>query len=66
MVRKELKKLRVDYDLSQKDIAEKIGISTGAYCLIEKGVRHGSPRTWAKIKEIFNISDEQMWKIQNP
>lgn len=66
LVRKELKKLRIDYDLSQKVMAEKLGISAGAYSLIENGKRHGNSKTWEKIKEILNISDEKMWEIQNP
>lgn len=65
-MRKELKKLRIDYDLSQKVMAEKLGISAGSYSLIENGVRHGNPKTWEKIKELLNISDEKMWEIQNP
>lgn len=63
-VRKELKILRIEHSISQKELAEKIGISTGAYALIERGVKTGSDKTWLKIQEIFNLSDEKTWQLK--
>ena len=51
-------------DLSQRETAEKIGISEGAYSYIENGKRTGSTKTWKKIQEVFNLSDEEVWKLQ--
>ena len=52
-------------NLTQKEIAEKIGISIGAYNLIESGKRHGSTRTWARIQSLFGLSDAEVWKMQS-
>lgn len=65
MVRKELKKMRIDKELSQKEMAEKLGISAGSYCLIESGQRYCNLKTWVKIKDILNIPNERMWDIIN-
>lgn len=53
-------------DLTQKEMADKIGISLGAYSLIENGKRIGSSKTWVKIQELFNLTDEEVWKLQKP
>lgn len=51
-------------DLSQKEAASKLGISEGAYSQIEKGKRTGSTKTWKKIQEVFNLTDEEVWSLQ--
>ncbi len=53
-------------DLTQQEMADKIGISKGAYSLIEQGKRVGSIRTWVKIQELFNLTDEEVWRLQKP
>lgn len=62
---KNLKEVRVlNGDLSQQDVAAKLGISAGAYSFIENGKRTGSTRTWKKIQEVFNLTDEEVWFLQ--
>ena len=51
-------------NLTQQEMADKIGISLGAYSLIENGKRTGSTRTWLKIQELFKLTDEEVWKLQ--
>ena len=63
-MRKELKKLRVDHDFTQEDVAKKLGIATPSYSLIERGIRHGSPKTWEKIQKLYGIPDAKMWGVQ--
>ena len=53
-------------DLTQKEMADKIGISLGAYSLIENGKRIGSTKTWVKIQSLFNLTDEEAWQLQKP
>lgn len=53
-------------DLTQKEMADKIGISIGAYQLIESGKRVGSTKTWMKIQELFKLSDQEVWQLQKP
>lgn len=53
-------------NLTQKEMAEKIGITIGAYALIESGKRVGSTKTWMKIQELFKLSDQEVWQLQKP
>lgn len=64
-MRTTLKLLRVKKGWAQKDVAEKIGITTPNYCLLEKGIRFGRASTWAKIKELYGLKDSEMYSIQN-
>lgn len=53
-------------NLTQQEMADKIGISKGAYSLIEQRKRIGSTKTWVKIQELFNLTDEEVWQLQKP
>lgn len=64
-MRTDLKILRVKQGWRQKDVAEKLGISSTSYSLIESGKRFGSPKTWEKIKELYNLQDHEMWELQH-
>ena len=66
MKNKELIKFRVDHDLTQTEIAEVCGVSTGTYNLIENGKRRGSKQFWQTLQKIFDLDGEQMWRLQNP
>ena len=46
-----MKILRITHNMTQSDVAEKIGISLSLYNLIENGKRVGSIETWKKIQE---------------
>ena len=50
-------------DLTQDEIAKRIGISKAAYCNIERGIRFGSVATWEKIQTLFNLTDDEVWKL---
>lgn len=62
-MRKELKLVRVENDLTQAQMAKKLGIALSTYNLIENGKRGGNKELWIKLKNTFNVSDERMWKI---
>lgn len=66
MKNKELIKLRVDYDLTQEDLAKICGVSLATYNLVENGKRRGSKKFWQALQEYFNLDGERMWKLQNP
>ena len=50
-------------ELSQEEMAKRIGISNAAYCNIERGQRFGSFRTWLKIQKLFDLTDAETWKL---
>lgn len=62
-MRKDLKVLRVKHDLTQKELAEKLGISVPAYNLIEQGKRNGNKELWKKIQSIFNLDNAEVWEL---
>lgn len=51
-----LKDLRLENKLSQKDLAEKIGLSKNIICEYEKGRSQPSIETLNKFADIFNCS----------
>lgn len=62
---KDLRDVRyLNGDLTQLEVAKRIGISLGAYSLIENKKRIGSRKTWLKIQELFNLTDEEVWSLQ--
>lgn len=58
-----MKILRITHNMTQSDVAEKIGISLSLYNLIENGKRVGSIETWKKIQKLFSLSDKEMWSL---
>ena len=58
-----MKILRITHNMTQSDVAEKIGISLSLYNLIENGKRVGSIETWKKIQKLFSLSDKEMWSF---
>lgn len=59
-----LKIERVKNNLTQQQLAEKLGVSVGTYNLIENGKRRGSISFWNNIQKEFKLSGEEMWKLQ--
>lgn len=49
-----LKSKRIEKGISQKELANKIGVSTFAIEKIERGERMGSEDTWTKIESYFD------------
>lgn len=61
---KELKKLRIDYDFTQKNMGEKVfGISESSYCKKEKGTTKFTVDEIKKAKKFFNLTDNEVVKI---
>ncbi|MGG3210962.1 helix-turn-helix transcriptional regulator [Geobacillus stearothermophilus] len=51
-----IKKIRILMGMTQKDVAEKIGVTQAMYSMIENGKRKPGKKTAAKIEELFGIS----------
>lgn len=65
MKNKALVKLRVDHELTQKQAAEQLGVSIATYNLVEQGKRRGSAEFWLGVQKLFDLTDGEVWKIQN-
>jgi putative transcriptional regulator len=51
-----IKKIRILLDMTQKDVAEKIGVTQAMYSMIENGKRKPSKNVAKKIEELFGVS----------
>lgn len=59
-----LKVFRVQHNLTQDEIAEKIGCTRATYSAIENGIRDGRKTFWKALQHAFQIPDAQMWTLQ--
>lgn len=57
MIREELVKIREKEKITQKEMAEKIGISFNMYQALEYGLRNPSLKTMNKLKQAFPRSN---------
>lgn len=55
-----LVKFRIDRDLSQKNVAEKMSVSKETISRIERGTQDGSVEFWKRFKNEFNLSNEEL------
>ena len=59
-MRKNLYMFRCDKRISQRQIAEKIGVHRETYASVERGDRNGTLTFWRKFQTAFDIPDAEM------
>ena len=59
----DLKIIRIKKSLTQKDIADKLGIAPNSYTKIENGNNPFSVNELKELKKVFNISDSEFMEI---
>lgn len=62
-MRTKLKILRVQHNLTQEQIAQKLNCLRATYTSIESGNRNGKLTFWENLQSAFNIPDEKMWEL---
>lgn len=62
-MRTNLKVFRVKQNMSQEEIARKIGYTRAAYAAIEAGTREGKQAFWKSFQNAFKIPDSDMWEM---
>lgn len=62
-MRKNLKVFRVRQDMTQGEMADRIGYTRAAYASIEKGKRDGRDAFWNDFQRAFNLEDSEMWTL---
>ena len=58
-----LKNQRLKKQLTQKELARQLNISTNHYQAIELGKQQGSIAVWDKLEDIFNIPQRQLREL---
>ena len=63
-MRKNLKIFRVDNNLSQHEIAKKLGYERAYFGHIERGFMDGSSKFWERLQKAFSLSDEKVEELK--
>lgn len=63
-LRNRLKVLRAEYDLTQAELAEKIGVSRKTINTIERGVFVPSTVLSLKLARLFNVPVEDIFQLE--
>ena len=63
-MRKNLYMFRHSLQLSQADIADKIGCHRKSYADIENGVREGRAAFWDSLKQAFGLTDAKIKELK--
>lgn len=58
-----LKQFRVGLDLTQQEMANRMGVTLSRYNNTESGYRTAKQDFWQKLQDAFNISDADMWQL---
>lgn len=64
-MRKNLKEARNKAGMTQKQVAEYLGMTEQAYQKIEYGTRIGKIETWDKLEDLFNIHQRKLREISS-
>lgn len=62
-MRTNLKIFRIKQNMTQGEMAEKIGCSLNQYSTIERGVRNGTITFWQNLQKAFGIEDSELWEL---
>lgn len=63
IMRTNLKVFRIRQQLTQDEIADKIGCPRSTYSAIESGQRTGRPAFWQDLQKAFYIPDAEIWGL---
>lgn len=55
--------LRAEKNLTQKQVAEKLGITVQAYNYAETGKRSLKIKTLIRYQQLMSLSDAEMWRL---
>lgn len=64
-MRENLKKARKEAGMTQKDVAEYLGMTERAYQRIESGERVGTIETWDLLEDLFGVNQRMLRKTSS-
>lgn len=65
MLKDTLRELRIDKNITQKELSEKLGLSKNAICEYEKGRAEPSIQTLIELSKIFRVSVDYLVGIED-
>lgn len=58
-----LQQYRIKRGLTQKDIADYLGIAVNSYQRLEYGTRNGSIPIWDKLEDFFHVPQRELRRL---
>jgi transcriptional regulator with XRE-family HTH domain len=58
-----LKQLRIGLDLSQEQMADRLGVSRSQYAAIENGQRYGTLKFWRNLQETLVVPKGEVFEM---
>lgn len=65
MMRKNLKEARQKAGMTQKEVAEYLGMTERAYQRVESGERLGTIETWDLLEDLFGIHQRNLRELSS-
>lgn len=65
MMRKNLKEARQKAGMTQKEVAEHLGMTERAYQRVESGERLGTIETWDLLEDLFGIHQRNLRELSS-
>ena len=62
MIGQNIKKLRIEHELTLRDLGKSIGVNYSSICRWENGEQEPRAKYRRKIAELFNIREIDLWK----
>jgi DNA-binding helix-turn-helix protein len=62
-MRENLKRARKEKDLTQQEVADRLGIDIRYYKSLESGERLGSIQLWDKLEDLFRVHQRKLREI---
>ena len=63
MKRTNLKIFRIRQDMTQDDMARRVGCNRSFYSAVEGGRSNPSVEFFMELQKAFNVPDEKMWEL---
>ena len=58
-----LKVFRAAHDLSQQEMADKLGIARSTYSMVERGERQAGMKIWNRFMEKFGLTPDEIYEL---
>lgn len=61
-----LKKIRIEHNLTQRQLADKVGLEQSQISNLETGRRLGSVTIWDRLEKVLNVDQRTLRQVETP
>ena len=58
-----MKQMRIGLDLSQEQMADRLGVSRSLYAAVENGQRYGTLKFWNNLQVTFAVPKQEVFEM---